>query len=99
MYHQGLVLNELKYIGRFLMPFLSFWVKFRANLDMKSIDPGEKIKTYRNQTEAMIKSLAFSPDDKTFASGGSDARIELWNIESEQALKKFTLLAHLIRLI
>lgn len=40
-----IVNNEIKFVGRFLMPFLDFWVKKRAHLNMKLIDPGEKIKS------------------------------------------------------
>jgi WD40 repeat protein len=39
--------------------------------------------------EDSVLTLAFSPDGKTLASGGSDCTIRLWNIDTGETIAQF----------
>jgi len=57
---------------------------------------GRELKTLPGHTEAKgVESVAFSPDGRTLASGGSDYTIKLWEVASGRELR--TLKGHTIR--
>ena len=53
-----------------------------------SVENGQFIKSLEGHTDS-VRSLAFSLDGKTLASGGDDKTIKLWNVETGSHIKSF----------
>lgn len=58
------------------------------NICLWNIETGENIKSLEGHTFP-IKSIIFSPDGKTLASGSIDSTVKLWNIEDGKQIKSF----------
>jgi WD40 repeat protein/energy-coupling factor transporter ATP-binding protein EcfA2 len=53
--------------------------------------PDFKIKTEREETpDCTVRTIAFSPDGKTLATGNADSAIKLWNVDTREELATLT---------
>lgn len=60
------------------------------SLKLFNLNTGEEVSKFAGHTKEIAYSLAFSPDEKTLASGSYDKTIKLWDVKSGEELKTFT---------
>ena len=60
-------------------------------IPLPSWDPRtERLLATSNENPGRVRSLAFSPDGKTLASGSADGRVRLWEVETGAILSSFS---------